>query len=44
MPLVNPVREALSAGRFCYMVELVASGLAREAKLLHVASESSERP
>src|SRR3984885_14475888 len=44
MPLVNPVREALSTGRFCYMVELVASRLAREAKLLHVASELAQVP
>ena len=44
MPSVNPVREALSTGRFCYMVELVASRLTREAKLLHVASELAQVP
>src|SRR5580700_8053273 len=44
MPSVNPVREALSSGRFCYMVELVASALTREAKLMHVASELAQIP
>ena len=34
MPSVNPVREALTSGRFCYIVELVASALTREAKLM----------
>jgi len=44
MPSVNPVREALTTGRFCYMVELVASALTREAKLMHVASELAQIP
>jgi methylenetetrahydrofolate reductase (NADPH) len=44
MPAVNPVREALTSGRFCYMVELVASALTREAKLMHVASELAQIP
>src|SRR5271170_3032323 len=44
MPTGNPVREALSSGRFCYMVELVASALTREAKLMHVASELAQVP
>jgi methylenetetrahydrofolate reductase (NADPH) len=44
MPSVNPVREALTNGRFCYMVELVASALTREAKLMHVASELAQIP
>ncbi|MGH7333469.1 MAG: methylenetetrahydrofolate reductase C-terminal domain-containing protein [Candidatus Rokuibacteriota bacterium] len=35
----NALREALAAGRFCYMVELVASALKREAQVLEVASE-----
>ena len=35
----NPLREAMQAGRFCYVVELVASRLTREAKLLEVASQ-----
>jgi methylenetetrahydrofolate reductase (NADPH) len=34
----NPLREALSDGTFCYVVELVASGLSREARLLEVAT------
>ena len=44
MPSPNPVREALKAGRFCYMVELVASRLTREAKLMHVASQLAQVP
>ena len=44
MPLSNPVREALTSGRFCYVVELVASQLTREAKLLQVASELAQIP
>jgi methylenetetrahydrofolate reductase (NADPH) len=44
MPSVNPVREALAGGRFCYMVELVASRLTREAQLMHVASELAQIP
>ncbi len=35
----NPLREALTAGHFCYVVELVASRLTREARLLEVASQ-----
>jgi methylenetetrahydrofolate reductase (NADPH) len=34
----NPLADALAAGRFCYVVELVASRLRREAQLLEVAS------
>jgi methylenetetrahydrofolate reductase (NADPH) len=44
MPLGNPVREALTSARFCYIVELVASRLTREAKLLQVASELAQVP
>ncbi len=40
----NPLREALSSGRFCYVVELVASRLTREARLLEVASELARVP
>jgi methylenetetrahydrofolate reductase (NADPH) len=40
----NPLREALEAKRFCYVVELVASRLTREARLLEVASELSKVP
>jgi methylenetetrahydrofolate reductase (NADPH) len=40
----NPLAEALGAGRFCYVVELVASALQREAKLLEVASRLARIP
>jgi methylenetetrahydrofolate reductase (NADPH) len=39
MSTPNPLREALQANRFCYVVELVASRLTREARLLDVASQ-----
>src|SRR5881409_1352225 len=38
------MRESLSAGRFCYVVELVASRLTREARLLEVASNLAQVP
>ncbi len=44
MPSSNPVREALTRGEFCYMVELVASRLTREAKLFQAASDLSRVP
>jgi methylenetetrahydrofolate reductase (NADPH) len=40
----NPLAEALRARRFCYVVELVASGLQREARLLEVASRLARVP
>jgi methylenetetrahydrofolate reductase (NADPH) len=40
----NPLRESLSAGQFCYVVELVASRLTREARLLEVASNLAKVP
>ncbi len=40
----NPLRAALAAGRFCYLVELVASRLAREARLLEIASGLARVP
>jgi methylenetetrahydrofolate reductase (NADH) len=40
----NPLREALAAGRFCYLVELVASRIAREAQLLEIASGLARVP
>lgn len=40
----NPLRESLVAGRFCYVVELVASRLTREARLLEVASKLAQVP
>ena len=40
----NPVREALSSGQFCHMVELVASRNTREARLLQSASDLANIP
>jgi methylenetetrahydrofolate reductase (NADPH) len=40
----NALREALTGGRFCYVVELVASRLSREARLLEVASQLARVP
>ena len=40
----NPLARALSAGRFCYVVELVASALKREAQVLEVASRLAALP
>ena len=42
--MTNPLAEALRARRFCYVVELVASGLSREARLLEVASRLAALP
>jgi methylenetetrahydrofolate reductase (NADPH) len=36
--MTNPLRDALATGRFCYVVELVASALTREVRLLEAAS------
>jgi len=44
MATPNPLRDALTDGRFCYVVELVASRLTREAKLLEVASQLATVP
>jgi methylenetetrahydrofolate reductase (NADPH) len=44
MPAPNPVREALTSGQFCFMVELVASRLTREAKLFQAASQLAVVP
>ena len=44
MNATNPLRESLNAGRFCYVVELVASRLTREARLLEVASKLAQVP
>jgi len=41
---VNPLRDALAAGRFCYVVELVASRLTREARILEVAGRLAAVP
>src|SRR5262245_34862207 len=42
--MTNPLRDALAAGRFCYVVELVASALTREARLLEAASGLARIP
>jgi methylenetetrahydrofolate reductase (NADPH) len=42
--VTSPLREALAAGRFCYVVELVASSLRREAQLFEVASGLARLP
>jgi methylenetetrahydrofolate reductase (NADPH) len=42
--VTNPLAEALRARRFCYVVELVASGLTREARLLEIASRLAALP
>jgi len=44
VPLRNPLREALQAGRFCYVVELVASRISREARLLEIATQLAQVP
>src|ERR1051326_300805 len=40
----NPLRESLQAGRFCHVVEIVASRISREARLLEVASQLATTP
>src|SRR2546425_10819542 len=42
--MINPLRDALATGRFCYVVELVASALTREARLLEAASGLARIP
>ena len=42
--MTNPLPAALAAGRFCYVVELVASRLTREARLFEVASSLARLP
>ena len=38
MPAANPLRDAITSGRFCYMVELVASASMTEEKLGEIAA------
>src|SRR5262252_260698 len=40
----NPLRDSLEAGTFCHVVEFVASRIAREARLLAVASQLAVTP
>jgi len=42
--MTNPLRDALATGRFGYVVELVASALTREARLLEAASGLARIP
>jgi methylenetetrahydrofolate reductase (NADPH) len=42
--MTTSLRDALAAGRFCYVVELVASALTREAQLLETASGLARLP
>jgi len=44
MPSANPLREALTTGRFCYMVEMVASASMAESKLWEIASGIAQIP
>lgn len=44
MASANPLREALTAGRFCYMVEMVASASMAESKLWEIASGIAQIP
>lgn len=44
MATTNPLRDALASKRFSFMVELVASAKATEAKLLEIASELAQIP
>ncbi len=44
MASANPLREALTTGRFCYMVEMVASASMAEAKLWEIASGIAQIP
>jgi methylenetetrahydrofolate reductase (NADPH) len=40
----NPLRESMEGGRFCHVVEIVASRISREARLLEVASNLAMTP
>ena len=40
----NPLREALESRRFCHVVEIVASRISREARLLEIASQLATTP
>lgn len=40
----NPLREAIASGRFCYMVELVASARLTEDKLVEMAAALAKVP
>jgi methylenetetrahydrofolate reductase (NADPH) len=40
----NPIREALTKARFCYLAEIVATSRSPEAQILDVASQLAEIP
>ena len=42
--MINPLAEALQAKRFCYVVELVASAMKREAQVLEIAASLAMIP
>ena len=42
--MTNPLADAVSARRFCYVVELVASALKREAQVLEIAARLAMMP
>ncbi len=44
MPSPNPIREALTKARFCYLVEIVPSSRSQEAHLLDAASQLAQIP
>ena len=44
MSSANPIREALTKGKFCYLVEIVASRRSQETRILDVASEIAQIP
>jgi len=42
--VINPLAEAVQARRFCYVVELVASAMKREAQVLEIAASLATMP
>ena len=42
--MTNPLAEAIKAGRFCFVIELVASALKREAQVLEIAAKLATVP
>lgn len=40
----NPIREALTQGEFCYLVEIVATRRSQDAQILDVASQLAQIP
>jgi methylenetetrahydrofolate reductase (NADPH) len=44
MASANPLRDALTTGRFCYMLEMVASASTPESKLWEIASSLAQIP